>query len=412
MVAAEPECSTPNIINAMGATGQGGLTLFHFRGIRVSVDYSWFFVLFLVIWWLSGFYDDVLGANASSTLPYLLALVSALLFFASILLHEFGHALVAMRNGIGIDGITLWMFGGVARMERDTDSPGVEFRVAIAGPAVTLAIAFFCTALGVWLAGPEEFRRAALTEGNTAIGALPAVLGWLASINILVLLFNLVPAFPLDGGRVARAIAWWKTGNRASATRFAARLGQIFAWFLIAVGVISLVGGDVVGGIWLGFLGFILNSSAKSAIEHSKIASSVEGIQVSDLMNPDPPTIPSSATLDEASRDFFLPYGWPWFGVTGPDGRFAGIIAEETLLGVSPTERDNEKVADHMAADSTDRHLGIRSQAPLEDALDREELPRLGGLLALDDEGRIVGLLTAQEVQRTLGDRSPWPASG
>ena len=143
----------------MGATGQGGLTLFRFRGIRVSVDYSWFFVLFLVIWWLSGFYRDVLGPEASSLMPYLLALASALLFFASIVLHEFGHALVALRNGIGIDGITLWLFGGVARMERDTDSPGVEFRVAVAGPLVTLAISLICTALGVALTGPALRRR-------------------------------------------------------------------------------------------------------------------------------------------------------------------------------------------------------------------------------------------------------------
>jgi Zn-dependent protease len=394
----------------MGATGQGGLTLFRFRGIRVSVDYSWFFVLFLVIWWLSGFYRDVLGPNTSDLLPYLLALVSALLFFASILLHEFGHALVALRNGIGIDGITLWLFGGVARMERDTDSPGVEFRVAVAGPLVTLAIAFICTAIGVALTGPEEFRRAALTEGNTAIGAVPAVLGWLASINILVLIFNLVPAFPLDGGRIARAIAWKKTGNRASATRFAARLGQIFAYVLMGLGLLSLINGNVVGGVWLGVLGFILNSSAKAAVAQSKVASKVEGISVADLMDPGPPVIPASAKLATALDDFFNPYGWPWFAVTDPDGRFLGLLAEETVRNVPPAQLETELVADHMAADGGEAHMAIKAEAPLEDALDREELPRLGGLMAVDSDGRVVGLLTAQSVQRSMGADGQWPA--
>ncbi len=394
----------------MGATGQGGLTLFRFRGIRVSVDYSWFFVLFLVIWWLSGFYRDVLGPGTSDLLPYLLALVSALLFFASILLHEFGHALVALRNGIGIDGITLWLFGGVARMERDTDSPGVEFRVAVAGPLVTLAISFVCTAIGVALTGPEEFRRAALTEGNTAIGALPAVLGWLASINILVLIFNLVPAFPLDGGRIARAIAWKKTGNRASATRFAARLGQIFAYVLMGLGLLSLINGNVVGGVWLGVLGFILNSSAKAAVAQSKVASKVEGISVADLMDPGPPVIPASAKLATALDDFFNPYGWPWFAVTDPDGKFLGLLAEDTVRSVPPAQLETEIVADHMAVDGSGSHMAIKAEAPLEDALDREELPRLGGLMAVDSDGRVVGLLTAQAVQRSMGADGRWPA--
>ena len=127
---------------------RGQLTLFRLRGIKIGVDYSWFLVLFLVIIWLSGFYQDVLGPRHSDTDAYLLAVASALLFFASILLHELGHAVVAVRNGIPITEITLWLFGGVARMKGDTDSPGTEFKVAIAGPAVTLAIAVVCAAIG------------------------------------------------------------------------------------------------------------------------------------------------------------------------------------------------------------------------------------------------------------------------
>src|SRR6185312_12908148 len=139
---------------------RGAVTLFHVRGIRIGVDYSWFFVLFLVILWLSGFYRDVLDVSSSDSAPYVLAVASALAFFASILLHELGHAFVAMRRGIGISDITLWMFGGVARMTKDTDSPGTEFKVAIAGPVVTLLIAILCVAVGILSAGGHDFWEA------------------------------------------------------------------------------------------------------------------------------------------------------------------------------------------------------------------------------------------------------------
>src|SRR3954463_3238296 len=192
-------------------------------GIRIGVDPSWFFVLFLIIWSLSGYYKDLFPGE--DTKAFTLAVVSALLFFLSILLHEFGHAFVAVRNGIGISGIDLWMFGGVAKMERDTDSAGVEFRVAIAGPLVTLAIALVCFGLGSAISGADTTIAGSRFE-TRGMSAATAVLGYLLSINVLVLLFNLIPGFPLDGGRIARAIAWWKTGDRNRATRFAARLGR------------------------------------------------------------------------------------------------------------------------------------------------------------------------------------------
>ena len=159
----------------------------------------------------------------------MLATISALLFFLSILLHEFGHAIVAIRNGIPIQGIDLWLFGGVAKLGRDSDSPGVEFRVAVAGPIVTLVIAAVCMGLGALISSPEEVLDSSRFEDSTS-GATLAVLGYLASINIIVLVFNLIPGFPLDGGRIARAIAWKITGDRNRATRFAGTLGRFVGW--------------------------------------------------------------------------------------------------------------------------------------------------------------------------------------
>ena len=219
---------------------RGAVTLFRIRGIRIGIDYSWFFVLFLIIFWLSSFYRSILNAPDNAIGPYALAVASALAFFASILLHELGHAFVALRRGIGISDITLWMFGGVARMTRDSDSPGTEFKIAIAGPVVTLLIAILCVAVGILSAGGHDFWEAMRVRDQAHTSGILALVAWLASINLLILAFNLIPAFPLDGGRVARSIAWKVTGDRNRATRGAARLGQGFSYLFIAIGILSL----------------------------------------------------------------------------------------------------------------------------------------------------------------------------
>ena len=244
--------------------GGGSITLFHVRGIRVGVDWSWFIVLFLVILWLSDFYGDILGEPGGSTASYALALASAIGFFGSILLHELGHALVAIRNGIGISDIQLWIFGGVARLDRESDSPGTEFKVAVAGPLVTLAIVVVLVLVGLAAAGPTDFADAMLVESSADTSGVLAMVAWLASINFLVLIFNLLPAFPMDGGRIARAIAWRRTGNRASATRFAATLGQAFAYLFIGAGLFLIIQGIVFSGIWLALIGVVINGSARA----------------------------------------------------------------------------------------------------------------------------------------------------
>src|ERR1700752_1170341 len=168
---------------------RGTVTLFHVRGIRIGVDYSWFFVLFLIILWLSDIYDTVLSEPDGAGGPYVLAVISALAFFGSILLHELGHAVVSMRRGIGISDITLWVFGGVARMTKDSDSPGTEFKVAIAGPAVTLLIALVCIGIGLASVGAQEFWDAFwLREAATSSGIV-AMVGWMAVINLWILAF-------------------------------------------------------------------------------------------------------------------------------------------------------------------------------------------------------------------------------
>jgi Zn-dependent protease len=379
----------------------GGLTLFHVRGIRVAVDYSWFFVLFLVILWLSGFYRELLDTSDDDSGPYLLALISALLFFASILLHELGHALVALAHGIRISDITLWMFGGVARMERDSDSAGTEFKIAIAGPLVTLGIVAASGAVGIALAGSTEFAEAMRVERDADTSGGLAVLAWLTSINFLVLVFNLVPAYPLDGGRVARALAWWRTGDRNKATRFAATLGQAFSYLLIALGIYLLLRGDVLGGIWLAVIGFILGQSARAAQIQTQVSSKIRGVTVADVMDSEPVAIPEELSVERALDEYFLRYRWPWFPVVDAAQRFLGLLQRGAADAVPEGRRATASVAEFMQSDK-EGALRVREDEPLESLLGNENLRRLGALMAVDSEGRLRGVVTLDQVGRAL----------
>jgi Zn-dependent protease len=387
-----------------------GVTLFRVRGIRIAVDFSWFVVLFLIIFWLSGFYRDVLNAQDGDSAPYVLAVASAALFFGSILLHELGHAVVAMRNGIAVSSITLWMFGGVARLERDSDTPGTEFKIAIAGPLVTAGIVAVCSVLGLALAGGDEVRHAALTQQDTQTSGVVAMVVWLGSINLLVLLFNLVPAFPLDGGRIARAIAWWRTGSRTTGTRFAATLGEWFGLFLILAGLgyFLVYLGDVLGGIWLAFVGFILRGAARSAIAQTEITSRIEGVSVADVMDPEPVAIPEEVSIEQALDEYFLRYRSPWFPVVDATQRVVGLVDRPTADNVPAVERTSASVRDVVAHDGGS--LTVSEDAPLESVLGNESLRRLGALIATDAEGHLSGVLTIDAIGRALRPQSGAPA--
>jgi Zn-dependent protease len=380
---------------------RGAVTLFHVRGIRIGIDYSWFFVLFLIIFWLSGFYRSVLDLDEEDIVPYALAVASALAFFASILLHELGHAFVALRRGIGISDITLWMFGGVARMTRDSDTPGTEFKIAIAGPLVTLAIAIACIAVGMAAAGTDEFWQAMRVEDQAQTSGILALVAWLATINVLVLAFNLIPAFPLDGGRVARAIVWKITGDRNRATRGAARLGQAFSYLFIALGIALFLMGDIINGIWLALIGFILLQSARGAVIQTEFSSRIEGLRVADVMDHEPVAIPEDAAVERALDEFFLRYRWPWFPVVDGSRRFLGLIERGAADGVPEVSRTSSRVRDVFEPDSSGM-LHVRDDEPLESLLGNDALGRLGALVVVDEQGRLRGVVTADQVRRAL----------
>jgi Zn-dependent protease len=379
--------------------GGGSITLFHFRGIRVTVDWSWFIVLFLVILYMTDFFEDLLGESGSA--PFLLALLSAVGFFGSILLHEFGHAVVAMRNGIGISSIQLWIFGGMARMDREADSPGTELKVALAGPAVTLAIVVVLTAVGTLATGWTGFREAAVLEEGAGISGVMALIAWLATINLLVLVFNLLPAFPMDGGRVARAVAWWKSGNRNSATRFAANLGRLFGYLFIGLGIAWAFSGNALGGIWLALIGMVINGSARGAAMQTALTSRVGDVRVADVMDREPVAIPGDLSVERALDEYFLRYRWPWFPVVDAAHRFLGLLDRDRADEVPEVSRATSHVSELV---DHDIGLFVRDDTPLDALLANQNLRRLGALMAVDAEGRLSGIITIEQVGRALRD--------
>ncbi len=380
------------------------ITLFHVRGIRIAVDWSWFFVLFLVIFWLSQFYGNVLDESSSSSTPFLLAILSAFGFFGSIVLHELGHAMAALRNGIGISSIQLWIFGGMARMDRESDSPKTELEVAIAGPLVTLAIVVVLTAIGIGAAGAEGFRKAVLIESDSGVSGLLAMVGWLASINLLVLVFNLLPAFPMDGGRIVRAIAWWRTGDRAAATRFAANLGRVFAYLFIGGGLLLVFDGYVFGGVWLALIGFVVNGSARAATAQTAITSRISKLVVADVMDREPVAIPGQLNVEQALDEYFLRYRWSWFPVVDTAHRFLGLVIRDSADEVPETSRTTSLISELIERDSDDGTFQVRDDAPLDTLLANRALRRFGAVMAVDADGRLSGVITAEQVGRALRD--------
>jgi Zn-dependent protease/CBS domain-containing protein len=358
-------------------------------------------VLFLFIYLFQDSFQETLAA--SDTTAFAVAVIAAVLFFGSILLHELGHAIAARREGIEVSGIELFLFGGVMKMSRDTDSPGGEFRVAAAGPLVTLLIVVVGALITIAVAGSDRLFDAGSLSGDQTEDIPVVLLSVLVGFNLLLLGFNLVPAFPLDGGRIARSVAWKLTGDRGRATRLSARLGQAFAILLIGYGLYRVLGGNP-WGLWTVMLGWLLGSSARTAILQSDFSDRLEGITVADLMDAEPVTIPADTPAGRAYEDFFLRYqGWEWFAVVDGDGRFAGIAHREPLRQVYDAG-DHRPVGELVVPPGEDGQ--VRSDTPLEVLLASEPLRRFGALMAVDGDGRLRGVVTLEQVSRALQART------
>ena len=290
--------------------GGSSIQLLRVFGIRIGASPSWFVVLFIFIYLASDYFRDVLGGSV--TQAYVVAVAAVFLFFVSLVMHELGHALVARREGIEISGIDLWLFGGVAKMARDTTSPGAEFRIAVAGPLVTLVLVVIFVAISALVQSGSALDVARLA-GDAEASPTLALLGTLASINLMLLIFNLIPAFPLDGGRIARAVVWRVTGDRNRATRVAGRIGEGFAYLLIGIGIFLAASGHLFNGLWLAVIGWFIAQSARAAVVSTAFTERIDGITVADIMDAQPVSMPARTAVSSARDEYFLRYRWEWF---------------------------------------------------------------------------------------------------
>jgi Zn-dependent protease len=385
--------------------GGTSFTLFHVRGIRITVDWSWFVILFLLIVSMSSIYGDILDQSSASSEAFGLAILSAVGFFGSILLHELGHAFAAIRRGVGISSIQLWLLGGVARMDRETDSPEAELEVAVAGPAVTLALAVLLYLAGGIAVGFGEFghifRLSLEYKTEAGVSAFVSMLAWLATINGIVLVFNLLPAFPMDGGRIARALIWWRTGDRNKATRIAAQMGRGFGYLFIVGGLVLVASGDFLSGVWLALIGMVVNGAARGAAMQTALTSKIGEVRVADVMDREPVAIPGDLSVEQALDEYFLRYRWPWFPVVDTAYKFLGLLQRDRADEVPEISRASSSVSDIVDAD---RGLFVRDDTPLDALLSNQNLRRFGALMAVDDQGRLSGVITVEQLGRALRD--------
>jgi Zn-dependent protease len=378
---------------------RGTIQLARIFGIRVGVSVSWFFVLLFLIFFLSQYFHEVLGGSSSTA--YAVAVAGALGYFGSLILHELGHALISRRLGIAILGIDLWFFGGMARPAREPETPGEEFKVAAAGPAVTFGLVVVCVAGIVLAASGGHLTSAVLTrEADSGVTATPllALLGWLLFINVILLVFNLVPAFPLDGGRIARAAIWRHTGDRNRGTRITGRAGQGFAMALGLLGLLGLLDGDSFG-IFTLLLGVILYQAAGGAVMQGAIGQRIQSVTVADIMDREPVAIPAELKVLDAQEQFFVRYRRPWFAVVDHARHFLGVVREERIDEEIAAGRPALEVSEVLEQDLPVR---IDEQEPLESLLKSEGLGRLGGMVAVDADGVLRGVVTVAQIRAAL----------
>jgi hypothetical protein len=287
-------------------------------------------------------------------------------------------------------------------MSRDTRSPGEEFKVAAAGPLATFCFVVLCLIVDLLIVGPHRLVDAARLSESIRITPVLLSLSWLLLMNVLILAFNLVPAFPLDGGRITRAIVWRMTADKARGTRAAAQLGRGFALIVAGGGIwLILATKDVFSGLWLVAVAFLLSQAARGAIVQTALTERIERVRVADIMDSEPVAIPSDAAVGTALDDYFLRYGWSWFPVIDGGGRFLGIARQPRLQSAFDSGEGWLTVGSVLdAGDSGTWRVNL--DRPLTEVLSSDSLGRLGAVMAVDDLGVLRGVVTIEQVQRAL----------
>lgn len=358
-----------------------GIQLFTYRNIRISLDYSWFIIFFLVVAVLGTAFFPQQYPDVPIFSVWVYSILAAVLFFSSILLHELGHAVVAQKRDIGISEIVLFVFGGIAKMKKEPDYPRAEFEVAIAGPLVSTFIA----GAFLLLAGVLE---PVIDEG------LHGVFWYVGYINLILVIFNMIPGFPLDGGRVARAAIWHYTGSLRRSTRIVSNIGQGFAFILMFFGILGLFGGSLIVGFFWIFIGFFLLQSAKMGYQMVAFREGLSDVPVSELMTPNPVTVPSSASLQDLVDDYFFKNIHSSFPVVEGE-KLVGLIEINQVKQVNKEKWAYTKVEDVMTPLSH-----IQTIKPDADAftLLSEMIDKQTGRILVTENSGVIGIVSRKDI--------------
>jgi Zn-dependent protease/CBS domain-containing protein len=319
-----------------------GFSIGHLFDINIRIDWSWL-LIFLLVTWNLGFSFGSLRPEWGPTLQWGLAIAASLLFFASVLAHELSHSLMAKAQGLQVRNITLFLFGGVANIDREPPSPRAEFLITIVGPITSVVLGIIFLLLGgLWTRVAVDPTTVDPMAMVAQLGPVETLLLWLGSINIILGIFNMIPGFPLDGGRILRSILWALTNNLRRATRWASWVGQLVAWILIGTGVAMIFGVTVpifgtgfLGGIWLIFIGWFLNSAAIQSYQQVVIQDILEDVPVARLMRIQPPTVSVNASIDTLVHEHVMRTDDHAFPVLADGGRLAGLVTLEDIRTVA-----------------------------------------------------------------------------
>ncbi len=367
----------------------GNIRVGHLFGIPFYVNPSWFLVLGLFTW----SYSSGIAAQfpeLAGGVPLLLGLTTALLLFGSVLAHELGHSFVALRQGIGVQSITLFLFGGLASLDNESKTPGEAFWVAIAGPIVSLLLfgLLSIAALGTGAATP-----------------LTAILSLLASINLALALFNLIPGLPLDGGNILKALVWKVTGNPYKGVVFASRVGQLFGWIAIASGLFPIVTSGDFGSVWTLLIGVFLLQNAGRAGQSARIQEQFTGLTAADAVTPNSPVVSAQLSLREfADQQILSRDNWRKFLVTNADGQLVGEIAVDALQTIPVGQWSNLQIQELMK--QIEPSLTVESYQPLLEVAKLLEEKKLPALNVVRENGILVGILEKASIQKLLHRRT------
>lgn len=369
-----------------GGVSRGTLPLGRIAGVNVAVNWSVLVIFGLITYGLTAERFPTVYPGRSTAAYLAAGLLAAVVFFASLLAHELSHALVARRNGQQVEGITLWLFGGVARLHGEARDPGAELRVAGVGPLVSLI-------LGVLFVGVTMVLIVAGLDGLIA-GAIM----WLGVINVALAVFNSVPAAPLDGGRLLRAFLWWRTGDPVKAAVWASHAGRTFGWVLVAFGLVLMFNGGF-QGLWLAIIGWFLISAASVEGQQAAMRERLAGVPVWQVMTPEPVTAPATLTVEEFFDSYALRHRYSSFPVTDGDGAPIGLVTFDRIRDVATEDRGRTRIGD------LSRPLSEVTVASPEEAV-ADLLPRLNprpeGRVLVFAGQRLAGIVSPRDVSRAL----------